>query len=70
MEAILKLYRSGMNRAQVAAALNTSTQLVGMYERHKRFPSPEKYQQLIDLGVSRGVTLLASDFAKPTANAA
>jgi len=62
MEAIFKLYRSGLNRASVAAAIEADSQLIGMYERCQRFPGVKNFSRIVKLADSRGITLLAHDF--------
>lgn len=66
MEAILRLKAAGLTRAEIATALETSEQLIGMYERGDRFPGRDKFEALVALGDTRGLRLLASDFVVPS----
>lgn len=62
LKALQRLYTAGMNRAAVAEQLNSPAQLIGLYERGKRFPGRDKFCQLVLLAESRQIVLLASDF--------
>lgn len=62
MKALTKLYRSGLTRDSVAAAIEQTTHSVRLYERGARFPSRESFVGLVTLAESRGLTLLARDF--------
>jgi transcriptional regulator with XRE-family HTH domain len=62
MIAIDRLQRAGFSRAEIARRSGVSPQLIGMYERGRRFPSRKTFERLVALAESRGLTLLASDF--------
>lgn len=62
MKALDRLYLSGMTRASVAAATNSDSQLIGMYERGERFPGKKKFCLIVEAAEARGVLLLARDF--------
>lgn len=64
MKAIQKLRKSGMSRAQIAAALGVTRHAVGFWERGERSPDHDNREKLIALAESRGVLLLGSDFSK------
>lgn len=70
MQAITRLYRSGLSRAEVADGVGVSTQMIGMYERFKRFPSQVKFLCIVELAESRGLNLLARDFVPPASEVA
>jgi len=62
MNAIRRLMDTGLTRADIAAAVHTSTQAIGYYARMMRFPNQHVFTALVHLAESRGLTLLASDF--------
>jgi hypothetical protein len=62
MKALTLLYRAGLNRATVAAAIEQTPHSIRLYERGERFPAREPYLNLVKLAESRGMTLLARDF--------
>lgn len=62
MKAIERLVKSGLNRAEIAAGLGVSTQMVGMYSRFERFPRRKVFVCFVELAEARGITLLARDF--------
>lgn len=64
MKAIQKLRKSGMSRAQIAAAIGVTRHAVGFWERGERSPDHDNREKLIALAESRGVLLFGSDFSK------
>jgi hypothetical protein len=62
MRALALLYRAGLNRASVAAAIDQTPHSIRLYERMERFPAKEPFSNLVKLAESRGMTLLARDF--------
>lgn len=63
MRAIQRLKKSGLSRGEIARAIGATRQAVGFWERGKRSPSHDSREKLIELALSRGITLLASDFS-------
>lgn len=66
MKAIDRLLRSGLTRSEIAAGLGVTTQMVGLYDRHERFPRKKVFACFVELAEARGITLLARDFLAPT----
>lgn len=62
MKALNLLYRSGLTRATLAAAIDQTTHSIRLYERGERFPGKQPFTNLVELAESRGMTLLARDF--------
>lgn len=62
MRALTLLYRAGLDRSKVAAAIEQTTHSIRLYERGERFPAKEPFTNLVKLAESRGMTLLARDF--------
>jgi hypothetical protein len=62
MRALTLLYRAGLTRASVAAALDQTTHSIRFYERMERFPAKQPFAALVKLAEQRGMTLLARDF--------
>lgn len=66
MEALKRLYRNGMTRAEVASHIGCEPQLIGMYERHQRWPGRRNFACIVELAEARGIDLRARDFLSPT----
>jgi transcriptional regulator with XRE-family HTH domain len=63
MRAINKLKKSGLSRGDIARAIGVTRQAVGFWDRGLRSPEPDSRDKLIELALSRGILLLASDFS-------
>ena len=64
MKAITRLYDSGLTRAEVADGIGVTSHMVGMYERHDRFPSGQRFARIVELAEVHGLDLSARDFLK------
>lgn len=62
MNAIKRLYRAGLSRAEIADGIGCDPQLVGMYERNQRWPGRRNFACIVELAEARGIDLRARDF--------
>lgn len=72
MRAITRLLDESLprlTREEIAARCHITPQTVSMYRHFHRFPTKNAFQGLVELGIERGVALLATDFIKPRASA-
>lgn len=63
MQAIKRLKLAGLSRSEIAQQIGVTRHAVGFWERDERSPSHDNREALIDLALSRGITLLATDFS-------
>jgi len=68
--AIDRLERAGLSRAEIARFAGVTRHAVSHWATGRSIPSGPKLSRLVELGKSRGVVLLASDFGRPTEEAA
>ena len=61
--AVTRLRKSGLSRQGIANEVGCTRQAVGLWEQGKRSPRGTHMASLVKLAESRGITLLASDFA-------
>lgn len=61
MNAINRLKKSGLSRAEIARRSGLPYHTVAMYDRGGRHPGADAIRALVALAESRGITLLATD---------
>lgn len=62
LNAIQRLRKSGLSRADIRTATGATRQAVGLWESGRRVPGRDYMAALVKLAESRGITLLAADF--------
>ncbi|MGH8171817.1 MAG: helix-turn-helix transcriptional regulator [Rhodanobacteraceae bacterium] len=65
MNAITRLKKAGLSRADIARACGVTRHAVGFWESGRSVPQGANYSRLCDLAYTHSVVLLATDFLPP-----